>query len=57
MLQSTIRARNAMPSTAAVPDFNSVISDYLPVAEATVTPTIPRAPPKAKAEEFLDGLY
>ncbi|KAF4609046.1 hypothetical protein EYR40_001399 [Pleurotus pulmonarius] len=57
MLQSSIRARNTMPSTAAALDFNSVISDYLPVAEATVTPAVPRAPPKAKSEEFLEGLY
>ncbi|KAF9501153.1 single hybrid motif-containing protein [Pleurotus eryngii] len=56
MLQSSLRARNALPTTQA--DFNSVISDYLPVAEASgVPPSIPRPPPKAKAEEFLDGLY
>ncbi|KAG9225910.1 hypothetical protein CCMSSC00406_0006468 [Pleurotus cornucopiae] len=54
MLQSSLRARNALPATPA--DFNAVISDYLPVAPS-IARGPPQAPPKAKREEFLEGLY
>jgi len=57
MLKSSQAARNPMPSPKRVPDFDSVVADYLPTPSSTPPPK-ETAPPKPKrSTNPFAGLY
>ncbi|KAF5386605.1 hypothetical protein D9615_001935 [Tricholomella constricta] len=57
MLQKSIAARNVKPVPEAAPDFESVISDYLPSVEPASRTSLPASSAPKRNTDYLVGLY